>query len=365
MLNCSMNNQHFMQIALNIAKRGKGKTAENPSVGCVIVRGDQIIAASRSNDLGRPHAEPIALAQMQQSGISAEDCQLYVTLEPCSHYGKTPPCVNAIINSGIKSVNIACLDNDARVAGLGVVKLREAGIKVEVGMFEAQAKSHHHGFLRRIKGGLPHLTLKIATSYDQKITTGTAEKWLTNSISRQYVHVLRANHDAVISGIGTVLTDNPMLDCRLNGLQQYSPIRVILDRNLRIPMNCQLAQTANKIKTIILTSSENINKINELKQDNIEIINLKPQFALIDVLQYLSEIGVNSAMIEAGQGLNQSAFESRLIDELYWFKSDNYVGESGITALKNGNIENHLNNAKLLDKLYFANDVLLHYQFFS
>jgi diaminohydroxyphosphoribosylaminopyrimidine deaminase/5-amino-6-(5-phosphoribosylamino)uracil reductase len=358
-----MQNQDFMQIAINAAKDGAGKSADNPSVGCVIVRDGQIIAISRTADGGRPHAETIAINQMRNAEINGADCEMYVTLEPCAHYGKTPPCVDAIIASGIKEVYVAVLDDNEMVAGKGIAKLKQNGIKVEIGLLAAQVKSHHHGFLRRIKGGLPHLTLKIATSLDEKITTGTREQWLTNEISRSYVHILRANHDAIITGIGTVLADNPMLDCRLNGLQHYSPLRIILDRNLRIPINSNIVQTAFKLKTIILTSSTNINKINMLKQYNVEIIQLKLDFQLIDALKYLSEIGINSAMIEAGQNLNQSSFDSGLVDELYWFKSKQIIGEGGLVALKEGKIENYLQNKKLNQQLHFDSDELLHYQF--
>ena len=349
--------EYFMQQALNYAKRGRGRTGENPCVGCVIVRAEQIISYGRTADGGRPHAEAIAL---QALPFITSDMVMYVTLEPCAHYGKTPPCAEAIINAGIKQVVIACGDADTRVNGAGITKLKQAGVEVMFGMLEADAKLHHRGFLRRIQNGIPEIMVKIATSLDEKITS--SDDWITNQLSRNYGQLLRANYDAILTGIGTVKADNPMLNCRLSGLEKYSPLRVVLDRHLQIALTSNIVQTAHQIPTIILSANHDAEKIAQLAALNVEVVLLPDDFNLIDAVKHLSTRGINSVMVEGGHRITEAALNSGLADNLYWFiAKDTILGEQQLPALQSASLNHYLHNAKLKQQLTFNNDIMLHY----
>jgi diaminohydroxyphosphoribosylaminopyrimidine deaminase/5-amino-6-(5-phosphoribosylamino)uracil reductase len=349
--------EYFMQQALNYAKQGRGRTGENPCVGCVIMRGEQIISYGRTADGGRPHAEVIAL---QLLPFVSDDMVIYVTLEPCAHYGKTPPCAQAIIDAGIKQVVIACGDADARVSGAGIAKLKQAGVEVIFGVLEADAKLHHRGFLRRIQQGLPEIMVKIATSYDEKITS--SDGWITGELSRNYGQLLRANYDAILTGIGTVKADNPMLNCRLSGLEQYSPLRVVLDKHLITDLNSNIVQTAHQIPTLILSTNHDTAKIARLAALNVEVELLNNDFSFTDAIMHLSTRGINSVMVEGGQRITEAALNSRRADDLYWFiAKDKILGKSQLPALQSGSLHNYFHNAKLQQQLTFVNDIMLHY----
>ena len=225
--------QRFMQLALSLGRRGLGRTWPNPAVGAVVVKDGVIVGRGWTQPGGRPHAEPEAL---RRAGEAARGATLYVTLEPCSHFGKSPPCVDAVIASGIARVVSAIEDPNPEVAGQGHAKLRAAGITVDVGLGAAEAARDHAGHFRRIRDKRPHVILKLAVSADDKIgAAGRKPVAITGEAAKTRVHLLRAQCDAILVGIGTVLADDPVLTCRLPGMEARSPVRVVLDRALRLP----------------------------------------------------------------------------------------------------------------------------------
>src|SRR3954471_7009763 len=244
--------QRFMQLALNLGRRGLGRTWPNPAVGAVVVKDGVIVGRGWTQAGGRPHAEPEAL---KRAGEAARGATLYVTLEPCSHFGKSPPCVDAVIASGIARVVSAIEDPNPEVAGQGHARLRAAGITVDVGLGAAEAARDHAGHFRRIRDRRPHVILKLAVSPDGKIgAAGGKPVAITGEAARNRVHLLRAQSDAILVGIGTVLADDPQLTCRLPGMEARSPVRVVLDRALRIPGASKLVGSAREIPLWVVGS---------------------------------------------------------------------------------------------------------------
>ena len=236
--------QRFMQLALSLGRRGLGRTWPNPAVGAVVVKDGIIVGRGWTQPGGRPHAEPEAL---RRAGEAARGATLYVTLEPCSHFGKSPPCVDAVIASGIARVVSAIEDPNPEVAGQGHAKLRAAGITVDVGLGAAEAAHDHAGHFRRIRDKRPHVILKLAVSADDKIgAAGHKPVAITGEAAKTRVHLLRAQCDAILVGIGTVLADDPLLTCRLPGMEARSPVRVVLDRALRLPGTSRLVHSARQ-----------------------------------------------------------------------------------------------------------------------
>src|SRR5438552_6663675 len=244
--------QRFMQLALTLGRRGQGRTWPNPAVGAVVVKDGVIIGRGWTQPGGRPHAEPEAL---KRAGEAARGATLYVTLEPCSHIGKSPPCADAIIAAGVARVVSAIEDPNPEVAGQGHAKLRAAGIAVDIGLGAAEASRDHAGHFRRIRDGRPHVILKLAVSSDDKIGgPGGQTVAVTGEAARSRVHLLRAQCDAVLVGIGTVLADDPLLTCRLPGMAKQSPVRVVLDHALRLPGNSALVHSARETPLWVVTS---------------------------------------------------------------------------------------------------------------
>src|SRR5216110_883341 len=243
----------FMQLALALGRRGLGRTWSNPAVGAVVVKDGVIVGRGWTQPGGRPHAEVEALSQ---AGEAARGATLYVTLEPCSHVGKSPPCADAVIAAGIVRVVSAIEDPNPEVAGQGHAKLRAAGITVDVGVGAAEAAHDHAGHFRRIRDHRPHVILKLAVSADDKIgAAGHKPVAITGEAARTRVHLLRARCDAILVGIGTVLADDPVLTCRLPGMEARSPVRVVLDRSLRIPGTSRLVQSARETPLWVMTST--------------------------------------------------------------------------------------------------------------
>jgi diaminohydroxyphosphoribosylaminopyrimidine deaminase/5-amino-6-(5-phosphoribosylamino)uracil reductase len=318
--------EKFMQIVLALSKRGVGLTAPNPSVGCVLVKNGQIIATGVTGNSGRPHAETIALAK---AGENAQGATAYVTLEPCCHHGKTPPCTDALIKAGIKKVVIATTDTFKKVSGLGVQKLQEAGIEVILGICEDEARIINQGFFSVQEKGRPYVTLKLATSFDGKIADKNGNsKWITSSDTRAYAHYLRAKNDAIMVGIGTVLADNPMLDCRLSGMQAQSPIRIILDNNLRIPLDSKLVQNAKQIPLYIIGS--NVKENQALAENGVKIIKSS---GVANILSLLAEKDITRLMIEGGSKISASFISEGFVDEFVWMRSAKKIGHDGIDAI--------------------------------
>src|SRR5271156_2022264 len=243
----------FMELALTLGRRGQGRTWPNPAVGAVLVKDGVIVGRGWPQPGGRPHGEPEAL---KRAGEAARGATLYVTLEPCSHFGKSPPCADAIIAAGISRVVAAIEDPNPEVAGKGHAKLRAAGIAVDVGLFADEAAHDHAGHFRRIREKRPHVILKLAVSSDDKIAAaGRKPVAITGEAAKARAHLLRAQCDAILVGIGTVLSDDPLLTCRLPGMEARSPVRVVLDRSLRIPGTARLVHSARQTPLWVVTSN--------------------------------------------------------------------------------------------------------------
>jgi len=319
--------EKYIFFAINLAKKNIGLTSPNPCVGSVLVKNNTIISTGITVAGGTPHSETITITK---AGKNAQGATLYVTLEPCSHFGKTPPCTDLIIQSKISRVVIATIDPDLRVNGLGISQLKAAGIEVVVGVLEDKAIESNQGFFTAKTLGRPFITLKLATSYDDKIATNDNKiKWISNEKSRQYAHYLRAKNDAILVGANTVRQDNPMLDCRLAGLEKYSPKRIILSSKLDIDLNSKIIQTAQEIPTFIATNNPDTKKFTDL---GIKIINFKN---LNDLVKKLPTIGINNLLIEGGSVVATEFLKADLVDKLLWIKAPKTIGEDGIDALQN------------------------------
>ena len=298
-----------MALALKLSKLGQAGVGANPMVGCVISSDDKIIAKDYHHQYGQEHAEINALNQI---GHKAENCKLYVTLEPCSHHGKTPPCINAIIKAGIKKVYVATLDPNPLVSGSGVKLMKENGIDVEIGLLENNAIEVNRGFFKRMKTGLPFITSKIAMSLDGRVAMRSGEsKWITSEASRADVQILRSQNQAILTGSGTILNDNPMLTVRNKKLQS-KPLRVIIDSSNSIT-DKSLNIFSSDSETLILNPTNS--KI--LKNGKIDL-----KSALIK----LGEIGINNVLLESGSGLNAAMMESSLIDEFIIYTAPVILG---------------------------------------
>ena len=298
-----------MALALKLSKLGQGGVGANPMVGCVISSDDKIIARDYHRQYGQEHAEINALKQIKHK---ADNCILYVTLEPCSHQGKTPPCIKAIINSGIKKVFVATLDPNPLVSGSGVRLLRESGIDVEVGLLENHAIEINCGFMKRMKTGMPYITSKIAMSLDGRVAMRSGEsQWITSEASREDVQLLRSQNQAILTGSGSILNDNPMMTVR-NKKFDSRPLRVVIDSNNAI---------TDKSLNIFSSDSETL----ILNQSNSKILE-NGKIDLKSTLLKLGEMGINNVLLEAGSGLNSAMMQANLIDEFIIYTAPVLLG---------------------------------------
>jgi diaminohydroxyphosphoribosylaminopyrimidine deaminase/5-amino-6-(5-phosphoribosylamino)uracil reductase len=325
----------WMDLALDLAAQGEGFTSPNPMVGAVIVReGEEVARAYHTFD-GVKHAEALAL---ERAGSTARGATLYTNLEPCSHHGRTPPCAEAIIAAGIRRVVAAMPDPNPQVNGRGFELLRAAGVEVAVGAGEDEARRLNEAFADWIRTGRPFVTLKSALSLDAKIAPANAagHEWITSEQSRAHVHRLRHRADALLTGIGTVLADNPLLTDR-SGLPRRRPLlRVVLDAGLRLPLDSQLVKTAQKDVLVFTGEDVWMGKRRELETRGVEIIELKEsggRLSLIAVLKKLAERQVTSVLLEAGSHLNASALDADLVDKLWLFYAPKILGADAVPFL--------------------------------
>ena len=328
--------QDFMQLALRLGRRGLGRTSPNPAVGAVVVKDGVIVGRGWTQPGGRPHAETEAL---QQAGEAARGATLYVTLEPCSHHGKTPPCTDAIIKAGIVRVVSAIEDPNPEVGGQGHQRLARAGIAVDIGVGADQARAAHAGHFRRIRDGRPHVTLKLAVSADGKVgLAGRKPVAITGPLMQAYVHRLRAMNDAILIGIGTAVADNPSLTCRLSGMAPLSPVRVVLDSRLQLPPESRLAQSARETPLGVFAGSEAQSGSGKALRDlGVEILQAKQNaegLDLADVLHQLSARGITRVMVEGGPKVAVSMLQAGLIDEVVLLRGPGTIGEDGIDAIQ-------------------------------
>ena len=331
--------RRFMQLALTLGRRGQGRTWPNPAVGAVVVNDGIIVGRGWTQPGGRPHAEPVALAQ---AGEAARGATLYVTLEPCSHLGKSPPCADAVIAAGIKRVVSAIEDPNPEVAGQGHARLRAAGITVDIGPGAAEAARDHAGHFRRVRDHRPHVMLKLAVSRDDKIAAaGRKQVAITGEVAKARMHLLRAQSDAILVGIGTVLADDPLLTCRLPGMEARSPVRVVLDRALRIQGNSRLVGSARATPLWVMTSNlAEAPAAAILGAAGAQVIRLEtraspqPGLDLPAVLRALAEKGITRLLVEGGARVASSFVSAGLVDEFWLLRGPDDVGGDGVAALE-------------------------------
>ena len=328
--------RRFMALALALGRRGLGRTWPNPAVGAVIVKDGVIVGRGWTQPCGRPHAEVEAL---RRAGGAARGATLYVTLEPCSHFGKTPPCADAVIAAGVSRVVSALEDPNPEVAGAGHQRLRDAGIAVDVGVGADEARRDHAGHIRRQRDGRPHILLKLAVSADGKAgAAGRKPFAITGETVRDHVHLLRAQSDAIMIGIGTALSDDPTLTCRLSGMASYSPVRVILDSALRLRLDCRLARTARETPVWVIAGTHAPPAAEEaLRAQGVEVLRVAERSGRLDlpaVLTLLAARGVTRLMVEGGPTLAAALVAADLVDEAVLFHSPKIIGADGVDALE-------------------------------
>ncbi len=319
--------RHYMQLALNLAGKSRGRTSPNPMVGAVIVKAGKVVGSGYHRRAGTPHAEVNAL---NEAGAEARGATLYVTLEPCCHYGRTGPCTEAVIKAGITRVVVAMMDPNPQVAGKGIEKIKAAGIEVDVGVMEDEAGKLNEVFIKYIVTGKPFITAKAAVSLDGKIAARTGRsKWITSPEARKHGHKLRDWHDAVMVGIGTVLADDPRLTTRLNGAGGRDPARVILDSRARIPLNARVLTRNSKAAAIVaVTANAPPAKLEALRETGAEVlvVNDGPQVDLVKLVKLLGKKEITSVLIEGGSAVHAAAFNAGLVDKVAWFIAPKIIG---------------------------------------
>ncbi|MBU6462466.1 MAG: bifunctional diaminohydroxyphosphoribosylaminopyrimidine deaminase/5-amino-6-(5-phosphoribosylamino)uracil reductase RibD [Bradyrhizobium sp.] len=328
--------QRFMQLALALGRRGQGRTWPNPAVGAVVVKDDVIVGRGWTQPGGRPHAEPEALGR---AGEAARGATLYVTLEPCSHLGKSPPCADAVIAAGIARVVSAIEDPNPEVAGKGHARLRAAGIAVDIGLCGAEAAHDHAGHFRRVRDKRPHVILKLAVSADDKIgAAGGQRAAITGDAAKARVHLLRAQCDAILVGISTVQADDPLLTCRLPGMAGRSPVRIVLDRALRLSGASRLVHSARQTPLWVVTSElAEASAATKLGAAGAQVIRVAPTSGsgldLAAVLHALADRGITRLMVEGGAKVASSFVSADLVDEFWLLRGPQAIGADGIAAL--------------------------------
>jgi diaminohydroxyphosphoribosylaminopyrimidine deaminase / 5-amino-6-(5-phosphoribosylamino)uracil reductase len=325
----------FMQLALTLGRRGLGNAWPNPAVGAVVVKDGIVLGRGWTQVGGRPHAETEALGR---AGKAAQGATLYVTLEPCSHHGRTPPCTDAIIAAGIARVVSALGDPNPKVAGDGYARLRAAGIAVSDGLCAEEARRDHAGHIGRILDSRPHVTLKLAVSADGKAAlAGRKPVQITGEATRARVHLMRAMSDAILVGIGTVLADNPALTCRLPGMLKASPVRVVLDPALRLPLTSRLVASTRDVPVWVMAATDAPSERERLlSEQGVTVIRTPTGDGALDlpsVLRALSERGITRLMVEGGPKVAASFLRADLIDEAVLLHGPVTIGPDGIDAL--------------------------------
>lgn len=334
-----MTHEDYMKIAIELAENGAGFVNPNPLVGAVIVRDGKIIGKGWHRKYGELHAERNAFADCTEDCSGAD---MYVTLEPCCHHGKTPPCTDIIIEKKIKRVYIGSSDPNPKVAGKGVRILREHGIEVTEDILKEQCDSLNEIFFHYITTGRPFVTMKYAMTLDGKIACRTGlSKWITGESARQHVQYERLRHMAIMVGVGTVIADNPMLNCRLeNG---RNPLRIVCDTNLRIPPECNIVRTAYEIPTIIATCSDDTEKISQYENYGCRIMRVKKSGNHIDLNDLINKIGnekIDSILLEGGGELNYSALEAGIVNKIQAYIAPKiFGGEGAKTAVLGAGVE--------------------------
>jgi diaminohydroxyphosphoribosylaminopyrimidine deaminase/5-amino-6-(5-phosphoribosylamino)uracil reductase len=356
-----MSDEEYMNQALLLAKKGIGFVNPNPLVGSIIVKEGKIIGQGWHEKYGGWHAERNALNNCTEN---PKDATLYVTLEPCCHYGKTPPCTEAIIQNGIKKVVVGCLDPNSLMSGKGVKILRDAGIEVITGVLEDQCKKLNEVFFHYIITNTPYVVMKYAMTMDGKIATATGKsQWITGEKARENVHKDRSRYSSIMVGVGTVITDNPSLTSRIEGGRD--PIRIICDTNLKTPLESTIVTTAKEVKTIIATTSNDKEKQKAYLSHGCEILTLNQKGTHIDLNQLMNELGKNgidSVLLEGGSTLNFSALQSRIVHKVQAYIAPKlFGGNQAKTPIGGVGIEEITNCITLKNQRisWFGEDILI------
>lgn len=320
--------EQMMTAALELARQGQGRVEPNPMVGAAIAQGNQIVGQGWHQQYGGAHAEVIAL---QQAGQHARGATLYVTLEPCCHQGKTPPCTDAIIKSGIQRVVAAMTDPFPQVSGKGVSTLQAAGVQVDVGIKQSEAEQLNRPYVKLIKTGLPYVIAKWAMTLDGKIATATGQsKWISGPESRSRVHELRGRIDGILVGIGTVMKDDPLLTARPSGPR--TPCRIVLDHELRIPLESQLVRTAREAPALLVHTTGDSERIKNLTQAGCECLPITEASTVEQCRQLMTELGrrrMTNLLVEGGPRVLGSFLDGRFLDEIWAFIAPKWIGDAG------------------------------------
>ena len=327
-------NSYFMSLALMEARKALGNTKTNPAVGCVVVKNKCVISAACTSKNGRPHAEHNAL-NLTKTNIS--NANLYVTLEPCSHYGKTPPCVSTIVKKKISRVYFSIKDPDPRSFNKSSPQFKKKKIIVKVGICSKQIKNFYRSYLKYKKDDLPFVTSKLAISRDY-YTSNKKKKWLTNRYSRGRVHLMRSNHDCILTSAKTIIDDNPRLNCRIDGLENNSPCVIILDKKLIIPVKSKIINTSKHRKTFIFYNKNDRKKLKVLKNLKIKLIRVRlandGNFDLKNLLIKIKKKGYSRVFLEAGLNLTTNFVSKNLVDDFHLFVSKDKIGNNGYNNFK-------------------------------
>lgn len=334
MKNAEIRNKDFMRIAIRLAKNGIGKTSPNPAVGAVIVKNSKIVGKGYHKKAGLPHAEINAL---KQAGKKAKGAEMYVTLEPCSHFGRTPPCADAVIKAGAKKIFIGMKDPNPIVAGKGIQRLEKAGIAVETGILEEECRKINETYVKYITAKTPFVTLKLAATLDGKIAAFTGDsKWISSDASRTYAHRMRAQADAVMVGIETILKDDPELTVRL--AKGKNPARIILDSKLRMPLKAKVfdAEKGNVIIATIKNRGQKEQKIKMLNAKGAEVLLLPSRGSKVDLRALMQELGkreITSLLVEGGSTLAASCIKKGIVDKAVFFYAPKLLGKEGLPMI--------------------------------
>lgn len=325
-----------MTAALSLARRGLGRTWPNPTVGCVLVKDGRVVGRGFTQPGGRPHAEAEALCR---AGTAARGATAYVSLEPCAHHGQTPPCADALVAAGIARAVVAIEDPDPRTAGRGLARLREAGIAVTTGVCAEQATVLNAGFLSRITRHRPLVTLKAATTLDGRVAAASGDaRWITGETARRRGHLLRADHDAIMVGSGTVIADDPALTCRLVGLEEASPVRIVADSALRTPTDSLLVRSIPVAPLWLLCGAgADSTRAAALRAAGAEIIEVRRgddgRLDLPAAMILLAERGLTRVLVEGGPALATGMLRAGLVDRLSWFVAPRLLGGDARAAV--------------------------------
>jgi len=351
--------QRFMAMALALGERGLGQVWPNPSVGCVLVRDGTVVGRGWTQPPPGNHGEIEALSR---AGDRALGATAYVTLEPCCHYGRTPPCTMALIHAGVRRVVVAATDPFPRVDGRGVEQLRQTGIRVDVGLMREEAEAQHAGFFMKVRENRPFVTLKLASSLDGRIATESGEsKWITGTKARANGHQLRASHDAIMVGANTARMDDPELTCRLPGMADRSPVRVVVSREGRLPLTSRMAKTARTQPTWMMVAAGMPKEALLAHRDaGIEVMRVghdleDERLDLALTLKVLAERGITRLLVEGGAKLAASLLRAKLVDRIVWYQAPIILGGDGLPAIAGFSLD-RLADAPIFERM--ATEVL-------